>query len=213
MYKPAFIELSDSPYSNDRYLEINYTYHGDLSLSVFEDGNVNTFYFAHGNEETLVATSIGFLTRIGLETAQIHEIVKNASADLLAEIDEYESVRQEPINASSLRRMVSGHTSDRFNNWVNGWNAFCPPIPQQPGVLESVGGTGVYSRSDVLGNMSLVLARIQSSAGFFYDEEGQQISELYESDIPVAINLLCAKAMGEYRRSLRWLINDVLKSS
>lgn len=209
MYQAKSEKLQSSMYSDRRAITVGYSYHGDLAISIHEDRDKNEFLFAHGSEVTIVASMIGYLARAGHSTTELIPKIMESGKEILKEYEEIERHRT-PINRYDLRHVATGERYGRFNNLQMGWDALCVPIPKQPGIIEQVGGTGIYTREDVFGNKSLLLTDIPSRTALFFtnDDRKDCISELYESDIQPAIKLICEVAMGEYRTEVGWLLND-----
>ena len=76
-------------------------------------------------------------------------------------------------------------------------------MPNQPGVVSEVGGTGVYTRKNLFG-VSFVLAGVTDT----HSIESSRVAEFCLEDMPVIASLVCLNSLGEYRTEIGELIQQ-----
>lgn len=208
------VRLPDDEGERQRFFEYGYVGHGDLSLVYWEGSEANDevrsapFQFSHSSELVLLGCMIGFYRRLGRSEEVIRELFYAAADGVLS--DPYLISREDDRLSHAtdhVQSFLSGERYGRFNQDILGWDALTTPIPAQPGVIDLVGGTGVYSRSDIFGRQSFLLAQQQSNQQVsrkktVYSYELPVHVDFYERDIPVLAKTICDLSMGDYRKEI-----------
>ncbi len=203
----------------DRHFSVGYTSQGDL-LTAFWNGkldfpedeipaNMRVFPFAHGSDVTLIASFVGFYRRLGVDESTIAQVFRHSARNILVQADLADTDFEYRLShLSHLDHILSGNPLTRFD--MPFWNLDClyPPIPSQPGIVERVGGVGIYTREDILGNFVLTLLHHPSRVDSYLSSR-RIFAELSHEDIPVVAENICDNSLGEYRRDIYALINSL----
>ena len=219
MYEVQKVELPESELGSERCFRIEYSGHGDIFIATWNgsldldpftsDGESTRFRFAHGSEVLILASFAGYLKRLGKSEEEICAAMHIAGEDILNDdaesLHHYRSIRQHSID-----RIAKGEPFTRFDIPEKDLVCLIMPIPSQPGVVEEVGGTGIYTRNFEDAKIFLVLAGFVPTI----NSDGQKVTEMNRSaefcehDMPAMARLVCKLALGEYRRDIHsFLIN------
>jgi len=207
--------LPPTELGEDRQLQMGYFGHGDifiatwtgsLDLDPHRGDEISTcFNLAHGCDLLLLASCVGYLRRTEKPEEDIRRVIVEAGRGVLE--DDLGDVRgRRPGGSSSAQWIAQGTHFKRFDK--GGLNSLAIPMPAQPGVLDQVGGTGIYTRPNPDGEDSLVYASLLPGGD---DQDGVRIHETADfcpEDMPIIAELVCNMAQGEYRRDLRWFLDD-----
>lgn len=198
-----------------RQLQMGYFGHGDIFIAAWtgsldldphrEDGISTCFNLAHGCDLLLLASCVGYLRRIGRPEQEVRRVIVDAGRGVIE--DDLGDIRGRRPGGSSSAKWVAGGTHfQRFDK--DGLESLVTPMPAQPGVLDRVGGTAIYTRPNPSDKDLLVYASLRPGGE---SGDGVQIYETADfcpEDIPTIAELICNMAQGEYRRDLRWLLDD-----
>ncbi len=216
MYLNRKAQLPASDLGTERCFEIEYFGHGDVRMSVWE-GDVSydpknhdevstNFGMAHGSDVLIIASLVGYLSRVGKTQEEVASVMVEAGQDILS--DDPSSLRYYGSHLFGLNNTASGSPITRFD--INERNLDCllVPHPTVPGVLDEVGGTGIYTRS-TQDEQRMVLVKFEpvSEGGRRYAEPSDE-AEFCETDVPTMARLVCDLAMGEYRRDIHEFLRD-----
>lgn len=217
MYESLSATLPATDYAKYRSAEIEYSHHGDIILSFSQkpteesDEYNTTFQMAHGNESILLGSMIGYYKRLGKSSKQTRMDFTKAGSLILEKERQDTQKSRRPQHSRTLSALANGRRAPRFDNQAMGWDRLTPDIPTQPGIIENVGGTAIYTRTDLFGNQTMLLAHIRPLFDWGLREERpkQASFDLFEHDIPVLAKLVCEQSAGEYRKDVLWLLNQL----
>jgi hypothetical protein len=211
-YEAGRVHLPETELGPDRHLQIGYFGHGDIFMATWngypdhrptrEDGRSTCFNMSHGSDLLLLASCVGYLRRIGRPEEEIRAIMSEAGREVLQ--DDIGS--REPGGRSSASWIARGTHYTRYDR--DGLESLVPPITAQPGLLDRVGGTSVFTRPNPSGDDYLVFASLRPGDGH---EDGTKIHETADfcrNDIPDIAELVCNMALGEYLKDLKWFLED-----
>lgn len=207
--------LPPTELGDQRKIQMGYFGHGDIFIATWsgsldldpnrEDGISTCFNLAHGCDLLLLASCVGYLRRIGRSEKEIKQVILEAGTSVLND-DLGDITWRRPGSSSSAQWVARGEYSTRFDR--DGLKSLVTPMPAQPGVLDHVGGTGIYTRPNLSGEDFLVYASLRPDRE---SDDGVQVHETADfcpDDIPTIAKLICNMAQGEYKRDLRWLLDD-----
>lgn len=208
MYESKRIELPSSVLGSDRYFEIGFTSHGDVTLS-FGEGEANDtnptsertngFQMARGSEAMIIAGMVGYYARLGVSEEQTREDFLEAAHSILEERTSYESwfdlYREEII--------ATGADAERFDLKDASLKCLVPPIAAHPGSLGRNRGTGMYT-TERPEEQLLVFARSNAER----QVEGSP-AKVCSPDIKPMATLVCSVAMGEYKTQITTLMRTL----
>lgn len=210
-------QLPETELGSDRCLEIGYFGHGDITVTVWHgaldedpepsDNDSGIFRFAHGSDAMLLASLAGFLNRSRENQNAVQQILTTAGSDILA--DSPDTLRgYHSFQSDVLSRIVRGDPFPTADLPEHGLQCLLPPVPAQPGHLEQVGGTGLYTRANEKApGLLLVLGKYVVTFGSGPREVALETTEDFCTlDVPVIAQLICEVALGEYRRDLHALL-------
>lgn len=215
-YKTAEILLPDTAYGVGRKVSYGFTYFGDVFLGYQEanresdDPRGKMLRLSHGRDIVLLGAFVGFCVRLGKDEGELKQIFFSAGANLLK--DGAFARRHDEVNHSIdfVRGLAKGAEMRRFNKPQFGWNALFHSLPAIPGVVEEVGGTGFYTRSNIFNQQSLVLEAIppKYSKTPLTPTALPDHIEFYEEDIPLLAKTVCDMSLGDYRADLRQFLES-----
>lgn len=208
--------LPESELGEDRCFQIEYFGHGDMRMSFWQgdlsyvprndDDISKNFGFIHGNDVMLFASFAGYLARVGRSHEEISEVLLSAGDEVLR--DNLGTIGY-MVNRVMGRteNVASGEPSSRYDIPDQNLVALLSPQPNEPALLNEVGGTGIYTRRSG-DNVYFVIARFNALLGRS-DEEAElyYTADFCERDVPVLARLVCSLSMGEYRKDIQAFLN------
>lgn len=222
-------KLPDSELGSDRCVEISIVGHGDLAIVVW-DGDVDTevdelanisaskhdfeteqrkkFFFHHGCEVLLFASFVGYYQRMQIPVEEIRDDILSL-AQTVTSISANENLYRRTSDAVESALMIAeGFKATRFD--INELELECLLIPQpvQPGTVESVGGTGIYTRRAGAGQR-LVIASLFSPSQQREALQVRHTTEFCRSDIPLLAKMICDIALGEYLDDINTFVQEI----
>lgn len=213
-YEPQKVRLPATELGEDRCFQIGYFGQGDIFAATWEgdldtvprvgDGMSTRFNLSHGADPVLVACHIGYLRRLGHSEQDIKDAFLNAGADVLRD-----DLGVSYGSKLRLNTEVSGSGFPRFDVLDQGLQCLMMPRPSQPGVLDEVGGTGIYMRPNEHGEDLLVWAQLLPNRTVEDDETriGESAS-FCSKDVPIIVSMICAMSLGDYRRDIQNLLQE-----
>jgi hypothetical protein len=209
-YEKITYQLPDGELGNDRYFAAEYTFHGDVVATSWESPepdpkSVHVFRMRDGAEAKFSAALIGYYARLGISVKEqkelLAEAIQSASSNspfaYLAPFDEYDS---------SLKEYIDGSYGDPYDTHPTGLNPLMPPISAGTRPYEIIGGTGIYTRQEKLGKLTLVLTSIRPPKNDVIDTES-----FSRADIPVLAKTVAELSMGQYRQAVYDLYHRTLR--
>ena len=152
---------------------------------------------SHSSEPVIVAALIGFMRRAQTPQEEITRMFMPAYGQLDAPRPSY----QKPYHNHEL--LAEGESATAFDISDFGWSALAVPIPAQPGLLESYGGTGFYTEGE--GEHSkLVLAPIAPRSST--PASADQAIRLRAPDVQPVASLMCRIAVGEPAKDIAHML-------
>ena len=214
-YESNKAKLPPTELGDNRCLQIGYYGHGDIFMATWtgsldlephlEDGISTCFNLAHGSDLILLASCVGYLRRLGKSEEQVRRVIMEAGRGVIE--DDLGNMRFHSIgNWSSVHLVATGSPSSRFDR--DGMRSLVIPTPAQPGTLERVGGTAIYTRPNPNGEDTLVYASLRPDRQSDFNVGIHETADFCSDDIPVIAGLVCEMALGEYRRDLRYFLED-----
>jgi hypothetical protein len=213
MNKSQEISLPTSVLGNDRMFKMEFNREGDVKLlfwrQKFNDSTsmtrskVQNFTMTHGSELSLLSSFVSYYKRAGISEEQIRYDFITAASPILN--DKSCALNDNSRLNESVRHALYVANSEpfaRFNKTAVGWECLHIPIPTQPGIIEEVGGTGIYARTDIFGDQLIVLAYEKSDEDILFPEESYPLIELCRTDILPMARTICELTMGEYRSNI-----------
>lgn len=213
-YEMQKTRLPESELGQERCFQIGYFGHGDVFAAVWEgdigaeptgrDEAFARFNLSHGADPVLIACQIGYLRRIGVSEDETRRIFVEAGSKIL---DDGEELGWRSPYPPRLEREVSGSGFPRFDLPERGLYCLMLPRPGVPGVIEEVGGTGLYAQSREDGKD--LLAWVQHLPGKPEDDTKPNLGKIAEfcvDDIPVISRMVCDMSLGEYRKDIFTLL-------
>jgi hypothetical protein len=211
MYERLRRQLPPTNFGVDRNIEYGYFGHGDILIAAWsgdikqrpehDDPRLKLFNMSYGSDTTLIACIAGYLRRAGVTDDKVKEIIINSGSEIIAEKGEQASKGSRHYSWRS--RVVKGEAFPTFDIVNEGLEALLPPVPNQPGVVSEVGGTGVYTRRNLF-RVSFVLAGVTDTRSI----ESSRVAEFCVEDISTMATLVCRNALGEYRTEIGELIQQ-----
>ena len=216
-------ELPPSTLGEDRCFQIKYFGHGDIFAAAWQgsidhsptvgDGISACFNFAHGSDVVIMASLAGYLRRVGRSPEEVKNICNEAGEEILT--DDPDSLRfHHRLDDARNALIAEGVRISRFDIQSPELRCLVTPIPTQPGVVDLVGGTGIYTRPNPIGEESYVFASIKSGERTddeFADRIGS-VADFCVDDVPVMARLACNMALGEYRRDIHAFLTNLYVS-
>lgn len=213
------VQLPPSGLGENRCFAISYYGAGDIHISAWagdiyqevdeDTDNVANFGLRHGTDVRILGSLIGFLRRSGVNDKEISEILTSAGADILSD-EVYEVDRYMRSAVEYAHKIASGEDDGYESIEVEGEKLSCVmhPEPTQPGRIEQVGGTGIYTKTRHNGGMLLVFAGIKPTrlSDASSDPDVATTAEFCQDDIPKMAQAVCDLALGEYRLDLKQLL-------
>ncbi len=200
---------------NERCFQIGYFGHRDIFIATWtgpidlepnrEDGVSTCFNLSHGSDLVLLASCVGYLRRVGKPEEEVMRVIKEAGKEVI-EDDLGDMKFHRPGSRSTAKLVARGTQFKRFDK--DCLDSLVIPTPAEPGTLDRVGGSALYTRPSLDHEDHLVYASLRPDRE---SDEGVQIYETADfcpEDVPTIATLICSMAMGEYRRDLRWLLDD-----
>lgn len=216
------VELSVDPFDNKRSACIGYTFHGDVVLETTYESNKEVgsskkslelqpepaiFIFSHEALASLMAWFSCFAWRC------------NKPEESLAAL-QFAKENIEPPHYMAYNHSL-GHLvrvaqdqrpMPRFDDLINGWQAVDIPMVTQPGTIEEVGATGIYTGKSIAGSDCLIFHSIPSQTGKTLQETGSH-AEFYIHDIRPVMKAITEVALGEYANEVWQLADSVLMAN
>lgn len=200
--RPEIVPLPPSILGDDRHLEIGLNGQGDVSMALWQDSadfddlfGAARFSFAHGWQATLLASLAGFLTRSDVPRPDINSVMLEAGRGVLADAPEVIGFQD---GHYILQSIAEGRELDDANIDELGLSCLVRPMSSQPGPVEQVGGTGIYTRRTPESTI-LVFRRTN---------EEHTTAEFATEDVPIMGRLICNLALGVYRPGFQAFLRD-----
>lgn len=207
-------QLPSTELGDERCIQIGYTWHGDIFIDAWKgqldldpernDGASTHFSLSHSMDLMLLASCAGYLRRLGTSEQEVQETIREAGREIIQ--DDLGDLRLHSTGSERMAMLVgSGKPAKRYDQLDGALSCLVPPMPAQPGVLYKVGGTGIYTRHNPDGEDRLVYVSHLPVP----EEETTRMGEYADfcsADIPVIAELICVRALGEYRKDLRKFI-------
>lgn len=219
-YTDQKVQLPPSELGDNRCFEASYSYHGDLVMRTWigdidykspdftEDPNEKRFGMAHGADAMILALFVGYYRRFGVDPEETSEVFRAAAGEILG--DEVRPYFDDSWHGQ-LSRIAKGSGFPGQN--IGSLNLYSPltyPRPIAPGIIEKIGGTGIYSKAQELGGLVLVFVGFGRQAK---NNNSDSIpiyatAEFCKSDIPLMAQAICDLSLGEYREQIQHFIID-----
>lgn len=215
------VKLPDSKLGENRCFEFKYgESHGDIKISSWQgslerkfeigDPSVKRFSMAHGSDAMFMAALAGYLIRSGEDDTKVSEVMIEAADDILSDPSYANDKYGSRTSLGFVEPIAKGERPAWSDLPEAGWAALIPVIPQQPGPVSEVGGTGMYSYEQH-GELGLVIASLYKPRGVTNEQELQVMDavEFTTSDVPAMARVACATALGEYRKEIYQLVTKL----
>lgn len=217
-YQNQKVQLPPSELGDNRFFEVEYTFHGDLMMSTWT-GNIEEISFdpenahdkkrfrlMHGSDVYIIASFIGYYNRLGVDQEETAGTFRTAAGDILN--DELRPYYNN-LDEHNLSQLAQGSSFVRYDIVSLNLDCLMPPMPVQPGLIERTGGTGLYTKTQELGQLALVFV------GFDRKDKNdpdslliRETAEFGKTDIPLMAQAVCALSLGDYREHIQHLIID-----
>jgi len=210
-------KLPESESGEDRCFEIGYFGHGDIRMSVWNgdldhepvnsDDLSTNFGMAHGSDVYVLSALAGYLVRTGKDQKEIATTMLEAGSYIIG--DDTIRMAYGGLSSFDLESTASGSAFPRFDIPERGLSCLLTPHPNVPGVLNEVGGTGIYTRTDENGSLLMVFGKFEPI--YEHSERHAELTDtedFSESDVPTIARLVCDLALGEYRRDIHTFLSE-----
>lgn len=196
----------------DRNFLVAYYGHGDIYMASWRgsldydptpnDGLTTAFNIHHGADLMILAGLVGYYKRLKKSDQVIADTFLQASRSVL-EDDLGNLSFHSNVGESTVEDIADGQDWPTFDEPDRGLYNLVPPMAAQPGLVERVGGTAFYTRSNSEEDR-LVIARLDP----VYEGNGNgftigETAEFGPNDIPAIAKAVCDLALGEYRRDIK----------
>ncbi len=208
--------LPESELGEHRCFEIGYFGHGDIVMATWEgdldhdptsqDGVSKRFGMAHGSDVYILASFAGYLVRCGQTEGEVSEVMLTAGEKVARNNPDRVRFRSS-INDSAIDALSSGRPYPDFDLPLHNRECLMPAKPSQPGLIEKVGGTGIYS--SLSGGDKLLLSLVKFMPLRDAGNESVEVAEIAdfcEADIPTMAKMVCDLALGEYELDIQYFL-------
>jgi len=217
-YQNQKVQLPPSELGENRCFEAEYTFHGDLMMRTWsgeideispDPGDVHDekrFGMAHGSDVHMIAAFIGYYNRLGVDPEETSEVFRTAAGDILN--DELRPHYYNP-EEHNLSQLAEGSSFIRYDIVSLNLDCLMPLMPVHPGRFERTGGTGLYTKTQELGQLALVFVSFGQKDKDDPDSLPiRETAKFCKSDIPLMAQTICALSLGDYREQIQHLITD-----
>lgn len=220
MYEGKELHLPNGLLGYNRHMEVGFSHHGDIQINywvgdrcydheaaMFAPKGIS-FPMAHSSESVVLAAMVGYYKRLGTSQEHIRAIFHDVARPVLEDVQlQHDARLRDNYRQMYLDDIMEGESIPVYDQPYHGWDSLVYPIPCQPGVIESVGGIGLYTRTDLFGNFNLVMAQLPGISSLADPAERPPAVEFSEPDIRLLAGALCENSMGEYRRDIYNLVS------